>query len=137
MGAGLYLIYSSTVGYRDPKVREELEIPKFAAERQNRESNPIIYTMDKITVNLDGYPRRIIQTEISLEMLDEKGFEEVVELGPEARDAIVRILHGKKFDDVETLQGKLFLKDQIASTLNSHMHEGIIKEVYFNEFIVQ
>ncbi len=137
MITGLYFVYTATVGYKDSKIREELEIPKFAIERQNRESNPIVYTMDKITVNLDGYPRRIIQTEISLEMLDEKGFEEVVDLGPEARDAIVRILHSKKFDDVETLQGKLFLKDQIASTLNSRMNEGVIKEVYFNEFIVQ
>jgi len=35
-------------------------------------------------------------------MLDDKGFEEVVTLGPQARDAIVRILHSKKFEDVET-----------------------------------
>src|SRR5690606_31186710 len=129
--------YAATVGHTDPKVKEELEIPKFAIERQNRESNHIIYTMDKITVNLDGYPRRIIQTEISLEMLDEEGFEEVVDLGLEARDASVRILHSIKIDDVDTLKGELFLKDQIVSTLNSHMREGIIKGVHFSEFILQ
>ncbi len=137
MFVGLVLVYNSTVGKEIQNINEELEIPKLSREREDRESNPIIYTMDKITVNLDGYPRRIIQTEISLEMLDDKGFEEVVNLGPEARDAIVRILHSKTFDDVETLQGKLFLKDQIASKLNHFMKDGIVKEVYFNEFIVQ
>lgn len=137
MGTGLFLVFKSTIGHHDEAVTEQLELPKFEMERENRESNPILYTMDKITVNLDGIPKRMIQTQISLEMLDEKGFEEVVTLGPEARDAIIRILHGKSFDDIETLQGKLFLKDQIASVLNQHMGEGIVRDVYFSEFIVQ
>lgn len=137
MLVGLLLAYNATVGANTAEITEELETPKFSTARADRESHPIFFTMDKITVNLDGYPRRIMQTEINLEMLDEKGFEEVVTLGPKARDAILHVLTSKKYDDIDTLQGKLFLKDQIASTLNQFMNEGIVKDVYFSEFIVQ
>ena len=70
-------------------------------------------------------------------MLDKDGFEEVVRNSPAARDSIVRILNSKTYDDIETIQGKLFLKDQIAVTLNRSLDEGVVKDVYFGEFLVQ
>ncbi|RYZ69321.1 MAG: hypothetical protein EOP05_15020 [Proteobacteria bacterium] len=70
-------------------------------------------------------------------MLDKDGFEEIVRNSPAARDAIMRILNRKSFDDVETIQGKLFLKDQISVALNEAMKAGVVKDIYFNEFLVQ
>ena len=70
-------------------------------------------------------------------MLDEEGYEEVINLGPEARDSIVRILNEKRFGDVETVQGKLHLKNQIASELNVFLQQGVVKNVYFSDFVIQ
>ncbi len=136
-GAGIYFVFLSTVGWKYPVMTEEQEAEALPHEREKRDNSPIMYTLDKFTVNLDGTPKRFIQTEISLEMLDEKGFEEVVTLGAQARDAIVRLLNAKTFTDIETIQGKLFLKDQIAMTLNQLLKKGVVRGVYFSDFLVQ
>lgn len=137
-GAGLYMAFLATIGWTYPALTEEEENRRRGElVEKSPTQDPVVYTLDKFTVNLDGTPRRIIQAEVSLEMLDEKGFEEVVTLGPQARDEIVRILNGKSFSEIETIQGKLFLKDQIASSLNHILKNGVVKNVYFSEFIVQ
>ncbi len=138
LGAGSFMTYQATLGWVRPSVREPAAIEQLKEERETegvRES--VLYTMPTFTVNLEGQPRRIIRVSLTLEMLDKDGFEEVVRNSPAARDSIVRILNGKTYDDVETIQGKLFLKDQIAVTLNKSLKEGVVKDVYFGDFLVQ
>ena len=100
---------------------------------------PLVYTMDKFTVNLGGEPKRTIRMEVNLQMLGQEGFEEVME--PEnrakARDRIVSILNEKEFSDLESIQGKLFLKDRIAMEVNTLLQRGVVKDVYFSDFVVQ
>ena len=96
-----------------------------------------MYTMPVFTVNLTGNPSRLIRIEMTFEMLDKDGFEEIVRNSPRARDEIVRYLNSKSFDDLETIQGKLALKDGIAVALNQSMKTGVVKDIYFNEFLVQ
>lgn len=136
-GAGLYMVFLATVGWSYPAITEEQEEQHMKTARETRDSSPIFYTLEKFTVNLEGSPKRIIQTEISLEMLDENGFEEVVTLGAQSRDSIVRLLNTKNFSEIETIQGKLFLKDQIAMTLNQLLKKGVVRGVYFSQFVVQ
>lgn len=135
---GGMLVYKSTVAYEPPAVREEKVYEQFKVERESAENaEPLMYTMEPFTVNLNGSPRRVIRVQMTLEMLDKDGFEEVVTLGPRARDAVVKILNNKEFKEVETIQGKLFLKDQIAVTLNEFLDAGVVKDVYFSGFLVQ
>ena len=120
VGSGAFMVYSATLGFHYPEEREETAMEALQKERKGSDDlEPVLYTMDKFTVNLAGTPRRMIRLEMSLEMLDKEGFEEVVRLGSEARDAIVKVLSQKEFTDIETIQGKLFLKDEIAVTLSA------------------
>ncbi len=137
LGAGLYLVFINTVEFEPPKIVEENEKELLSTALEEMESDVVLYNMDQFTVNLAGFPSRAIRLEMSLEMLDTKGFEDVVRLGAESRDSIVKILNAKRFADIETIQGKLFLKDQIATTLNGFLKEGVVKEVYFTYFAVQ
>jgi flagellar protein FliL len=137
MIGGGFIIYSATVGYEPKVITEESAQIELKKRQQDLEAHPVIYTMEPFAVNLDGIPRRFIRTVVSLEMLDEKGFEEVVTLGAQSRDAIVRLLNGKNVGDIETIQGKLFLKDQIATALNQQLRAGVVKDVYFSEFVIQ
>ena len=137
VGFGAFLVYSSTIGYVKPSVSEE-ELNKEMVEfRKSLENKPIVYTMDTFNTNLEGVPRRFVRVKVNLEMLDEEGYEEVIGLGPEARDAIVHILNQKKFSDVETVQGKLELKNQITAKVNGFLKRGVVKNVYFSDFVVQ
>ena len=98
---------------------------------------PIIYSLDPFTVNLSGEDERIVQIEVTLEMIDEDGFEEVVTMGGHARDTIVHILNGKSYNDIQTIQGKLYLKDEITLALNKQLERSFIKDVFFSRFVIQ
>lgn len=137
VGGGATLVYLSTLGHEPPKITEEDQLANLEKIKDSTPENPIVFTMDKFTVNLDGRPKRMIQTQLNLEMLDEEGFEEVVRLGPQARDEVVRLLGSKTFADIESVQGKLFLKDQIAAIVNHSLKRGVVKDVFFSEFVVQ
>jgi flagellar protein FliL len=137
LAGGMVLIYLSTVAHEPKIITEETAAVDLKKKQEDLEAHPVIYTLDPFSVNLDGIPRRFIRTVVSVEMLDAKGFEEVVTLGAQSRDAIVRLLNGKSYDDLETIQGKLFLKDQIASALNQQLKVGVVKDVYFSEFVIQ
>lgn len=143
-GLGVYWVYSATLGWHEPSITEqqlaeEKEAAEHKMEAQGAEAGPLVYTMDKFTVNLDGEPKRTIRIEVNLEMLGKDGFEEIINSDnrAKARDSIVKILNGKSFNELESIQGKLFLKDKIAMEVNSILDKGVVKDVYFSEFVVQ
>jgi len=143
-GLGAYWVYSATIGWNPAQITEEkLSAQKKADEeteaQAGSEAGPLVYTMDKFTVNLAGEPKRTIMVEVNLEMLGKEGFEEIINSDnrAKARDMIVRILNDRTFSDLETIQGKLFLKDRIATGINQFLAEGVVKDVYFSEFVVQ
>lgn len=139
LGAGAYLTYKGTLGTTMPVLKEPAALEELEAERELSSGfqDPVLYTMPSFTVNLEGMPRRLIRVEMSFAMLDKVGFEEIARNGPFVRDTIVRILNRKTFDDVESIQGKLFLKDEISVAINEVLREGVVKDIYFNEFLVQ
>lgn len=136
-GGGAALTYFNTLGYQEPIISEYTEEAKLEEMRLYMEENPIVYTMEPFTVNLRGRPKKTIRMEMSVEMLSEDGFEELIRMGGKARDEIVHILNGKKFSELESIQGKLFLKDQIARRINTYLKRGVVKDIYFSDFVVQ
>ena len=141
IGGGATLVYMSTIGWEAPKIDEESirrEIASLKGQSDEAKS-PLVYTMDKFIVNLGGEPKRTIRLEVNLEMLSKDGFEEVMnaESRARARDKIVRLLNDQDFSGLEPIQGKLFLKDQIVKEINQILKKGIVKDVYFSDFVVQ
>jgi flagellar protein FliL len=138
-GFGIYLVYASTVGWKAPSITEEsIKIdPSFLFNEEM--AVPYVYTLDKFTVNLGGEPRRTVRLEVNLHMLGRDAFEEVmlIENRARVRDRIVRLLNEKNFSEIESIQGKLFLKDKIAMEVNSILDRGVVKDVYFTDFVVQ
>ncbi len=137
LGLGAYLVYVSTLGLKPKTLSNEQAEREIAAFEQTLRGDPVLYTMAPFNTNLDGVPRRLIRLELSLEMMDAEGYEEVIGISPQARDTIMRILNSKTFNDVETVQGKLHLKNQIVAELNSALKKGVVKNVYFSELVVQ
>jgi flagellar FliL protein len=136
-GGGAFVIYTQTIGYQDPKISNQEALRELAEFHQRMESQPSMYNMDPLTTNLDGIPRRLVKVQMSLEMLDQEGFEEVINVGAGARDAIMRIMNATTYEDLETVQGKLQLKNQIIAQLNGLMKRGVVRQVYFSDLVVQ
>ena len=139
LGGGAFLVYSSTIGWQSPELTEEMLEKDMASEADDTRYAPYIFTMDKFTVNLGGEPKRTIRLEVSLQMLGKEGYEEIMSPDSRARtrDKIVRVLNEKTFSELESIQGKLFLKDAIAMEVNSVLKEGVVKDVFFSELVVQ
>jgi flagellar FliL protein len=137
LGLGTYLVYMGTLGVTPKMLSNEQAERDLASFEEGLRGKPVLYTMTPFNTNLDGVPRRLVRVDMSLEMMDEEGYEEVIGIDPQARDSIMRILNGKSFADVETVQGKLHLKNQIIAELNSELKKGVVKNVYFNELVVQ
>jgi flagellar protein FliL len=137
LALGAYWVFISTVGYENPAIIEaQLRGP--ASLPSHLTEGPMIYTMDKFVVNLADQPKRSIRIQINLDMISAQSFEEIMdsEKRARARDRIVRILNEKSFDDLESIQGKLFLKDRIVEEVNKLLRVGLVKDVYFTDFIM-
>ncbi|MCB0348457.1 MAG: flagellar basal body-associated FliL family protein [Bdellovibrionales bacterium] len=137
VGAGAFVVYKNSIGYVADPLQERIEKEKYVERIRYFEDKPIVYTMDPFVINLTGKPSKTIQLELSLEMLSEVGYEEVISKTTETRDKIVRILNEKSYKDLESIQGKLILKDQITVALNQYLNSGVVKGIYFTNFIVQ
>lgn len=137
LGGGGFIVYKSTIGYQ-VKSTSELEAQRELASFEKKLSEgPVMYSLEPFNTNLGGVPRRLIRMEVNLEMLDAEGFEEVMGLGAKARDRIMKILNAKSFGEIETVQGKLHLKNQIITQVNSFLDRGVVQNVYFSDFVVQ
>lgn len=137
LGVGSYWAYISTIGYESPVITEKsLRAP--ASLPEHLTEGPMVYTMDKFVVNLSGQPKRTIRVQVNLDMLSAQSFEEIMdsENRAKARDRIVRLLNEKTFSDLESIQGKLFLKDKIVEEVNKVLKIGLVKDVYFTDFVM-
>ena len=137
LGLGSYWVYISTVGYEPPVITENT-MREPASLKEKFGDAPMIYTMDKFTVNLSGVPKRTIRLQVNLDMISPVAFQEIMDFDyrAKARDRIVKILIDKTVDDLETIQGKLFLKDKIVAEVNQILKHGLVKDVYFTDFVM-
>lgn len=137
LGLGSYWVYISTIGYEYPRVTEQA-LREPASLKEKFGETPMIYTMDKFNVNLSGAPRRSIRLQVNLDMISPVAFQEVMdfEYRAKARDRIVKILNDSTVDELETIQGKLFLKDKIVAEVNQILDKGLVKDVYFTDFVM-
>lgn len=139
VGGGAYFVYASTLGYQSPSISDEDLAHETIEQASTADEAPYVYTMEKFTINLAGEPKRTIRLEVNLQMLGKDGFEEIMnaENRARSRDRINRLLSEKTFSELDTIQGKLFLKDKIASDVNQILHRGVVKDVFFTELNVQ
>lgn len=139
VGIGLFLSYKGTIGWNPPIYTNEDADKHLKAEQAEMEKLPLVFTMDSFKANLNDTPVRAIEIEVSVEMMNREGFEELVDSDNQAkvRDEILRMLQGKSYDDVATVQGKLFLKDQFTEALNSILKKGIVKDIFFSQFKIE
>ena len=133
---GLTLAY---LGSFPPKkiVKEDLLMQEWQQAQQNETNDRHYYTLVPFNANLKGSPRRFIRLSMQLEMLDENSFEEISDLGAEARDTVLKIINEKDATEVRSVKGKLLLKQEIIAAVNVFLEKGIVKNAYFTDFAIQ
>jgi flagellar FliL protein len=97
-----------------------------------------IFPLDPFIVNIyDGQELRYLKVKVELEMVSPAIKTEIEGRIAPIRDSILILLSAKTLQDVQDVQGKNTLKDEILGAINKNIPPGKIAKVYFTDFVVQ
>jgi flagellar FliL protein len=97
-----------------------------------------IFPLDPFIVNIyDGQELRYLKVKIELEMVSPAIKMELDARLASIRDSLLILLSAKTLQDIQDVQGKATLKDEILTAINKNIPPGKIAKVYFTDFVVQ
>lgn len=97
-----------------------------------------IFPLEPFIVNIyDGQELRYLKVKVELEMVNPAIKSEIDGRLAPIRDSILILLSAKTLQDVQDVQGKNALKDEILSAINKNLPPGKIVKIYFTDFVVQ
>ncbi|HYH04407.1 MAG TPA: flagellar basal body-associated FliL family protein [Bacillota bacterium] len=120
--------------------------------QHKEEIGPLVSLGQEIIVNItsdagaEHYLKVNITFELKAENHGKKGghgeaggpeVEEVTKRIPQIRDAVITILRSKTKEKIDEKEGKDLIRSEIINTVNKFLISGRIKNVYFQDFVIQ
>lgn len=138
------VVYSSTSkDSKNDKMEDVLDSIEKTKDKENmgisdeNKETLSMYELDTFTVNLaDIKATRYARVTIKLELNNFEVEEEIERRTPQIRDLIIVILSSKRFQDIQTTEGKDSLRIEIIKSINTYLVKGEIVNLYFTEFVV-
>jgi flagellar FliL protein len=97
-----------------------------------------IVPLEPFVVNIADRDRdRFLKLKTEIELSSSEVAAELEQRLPQIRDLIISLLGAKSFDEVRTIEGKNFLREEMLLRINSLLVTGKAKSIYFTEFVVQ
>jgi len=97
-----------------------------------------IFPMEPFIVNIyDGQELRYLRVKVEFETATADAKTEIEMRQAPLRDAILVLLTTKTLQDIQDLQGKNQLRDEIMVAVNKILPPGKVSRVYFTDFVVQ
>lgn len=97
-----------------------------------------IFPLDPFIVNIyDGQELRYLKVKVELEMISPAIKNEIEGRLAPIRDSVLILLSAKTLQEIQDVQGKNTLKDEILGAINKNIPPGKIAKVYFTDFVVQ
>ena len=112
-----------------------------AEEKKTRAAKPkILMPMESFIVNLldkTGVGRRYLKITLQLEVGSNEQVMQLVSFKTQMRDAVLMLLSTLTFADINSMEGKMELKQELLHRLNQVVGNKYINQIYFTEFVVQ
>jgi flagellar FliL protein len=97
-----------------------------------------IFPLEPFIVNIyDGQELRYLKVKVELEMAGPAVKTEIEGRLAPIRDSVLILLSAKTLQDIQDVQGKNALKDEILGAINKNIPPGKVAKVYFTDFVVQ
>jgi flagellar FliL protein len=97
-----------------------------------------ICTLEPFIVNIyDGQELRYLKLKLEIDLASTEAKDELTARQAELRDAVLAILTTKTMQDIQFLQGKNQLKQEIMAAATHMLAPGKVKNIYFTDFVVQ
>jgi len=96
------------------------------------------FEMDPFVVNLnEPGGKRYLKAKIGLEYHGEELRKELPARVPQLRDVILLHLSSKTMEDIQSVDGKIELKNALVNRINQVLKKGKIRSIYFTQFVIQ
>lgn len=96
------------------------------------------FSMDPFVVNLnEPGGKRYLKSKIELEFVDGAVKQELDSRLPQLRDVILMHLSSKTLDEIQSVDGKIELKNALIKRINQVLKQGKIRNLYFTQFVIQ
>ena len=141
LGAGGYVGWSMFLKGGDTATQEEAQAqaPPPRPEAKVKKAS-IICPLDSFIVNLAdkrGLGKRYLKISMELEVFYEEDKVSITNHIPQLRDAILLLLSSMSFKEINTIDGKLVLKQALLANINQVLGSKMVQNVYFSDFVVQ
>ena len=101
-------------------------------------ATPGTIALDPFVVNIADRDRdRYLKLKAELEVTDPQVRAELDFRTAQIRDLVISLLGSKSFDEIRSIEGKNFLREELLLRMNAVLMRGRIHRIYFTEFIVQ
>lgn len=98
----------------------------------------VLVSLDPFIVNLSSDAgKRYLKITMQLELARPGMANEVTNKMPQIKDAVITVLSSKAADDLLTIEGKFRLKEQVLTRINNLLTTGVVKNIFFVEFVIQ
>jgi flagellar basal body-associated protein FliL len=138
-GAVLY----TKVLYEKPKITETQELAKIKAhepaEDEDRGADGPLVHIDAVRVNIaspDG-GNHFAFFALSAECTSEEAQERFESRKDQLMDKLISLFNRKKASELNHVQGRLVMKEEVLREFNTILGEGSVKDVFFPSFMVQ
>ncbi len=136
MGGGFYMLWSK-ISAMEEKAQAENEEGEDADGEADAGPRPI-YKLTTMIVNLsDEGGRRYLRATIDLEIRKIEDETRIEERVAQIKDAVLQIMSTRTFAGINSVEGKVALKNEILAKLNEILKEEVVTNIYFSEFVVQ
>ena len=134
-GAGFYILLQKMPG----SSADSATVSKSQTEKeQPAKGLGPIYSINPFVINLAGSGgKRFLRVRMDLELKNQTIFEQVHAQLPRVKDKLLTILSSKKFEDINTVEGKSNLRAETAASIDTLFSKGAVTNVYFTEFVVE
>ena len=96
------------------------------------------FDLDPFVVNLnEPGGKRYLKAKIGLEFIREEIRVEMAARVPQLRDIILLYLSSKTLEEIQSVDGKIELKNALITRVNQVLKTGKVRNIYFTQFVIQ
>ena len=109
-------------------------------ETKRNEEVSIVCPLNSFVVNLQdkrGVGKRYLKITMQLEVGKEEDVLVIGNHNAQIRDTILLLLSSQTLKEINTMEGKLELKQTLLSRMKQILGDGVVRRIFFTEFVVQ
>lgn len=102
------------------------------------EGGATVFALEPFIVNIyDGQELRYLKVKVEMEMANPAIKAELDGRLAAMRDAILVVLTSKTLQDIQDIQGKNQLREEILTAISKIVAQGKVTKIYFTDFVIQ